>query len=104
MAIPAIPPIGSGGGADFSLPPLDGAAAPSSSGGGFGARLADALGKLEGMQQDATVQSQALATGRATDVTSVVMAVERAQLSLEMASQIRNKAVDAYNEILRMQV
>ena len=32
------------------------------------------------------------------------MAVERANLSMQLAVQVRNKAVDAYNQIFRMQV
>ena len=49
--------------------------------------------------------SGALATGQATDITSVVAdAVEQANLALQLAVQVRNKAVDAYQEIMRMQV
>ena len=48
--------------------------------------------------------SQALATGQASDPTSVVMAVERAQLAMQLASQIRTKAVEAAQEIFHTQV
>jgi len=75
-----------------------------SGGGGFGAALIDQLDKLEATQQSASNQSEALATGQADDVTSVVLEVERAQLALQLASQMRNKAVEAYHEIFRMQV
>ena len=37
-------------------------------------------------------------------VTAVVMAVERAQLAMQLASQIRNKLVEDYQDIFRMQV
>ena len=48
--------------------------------------------------------SQALATGQATDPTSVVMAVERAQLAMQLAAQIRTKAVEAAQDIFHTQV
>jgi flagellar hook-basal body complex protein FliE len=96
---------------EFSIAGIGGAAPANSpapvgggSGGGFGAALIDQLDKLEATQQSASNQSEALATGQADDVTSVVLEVERAQLALQLASQMRNKAVEAYHEIFRMQV
>ena len=71
---------------------------------GFGGMLQSSLEKLDGMLQDATDQSTALATGKTNDLTGVVVSVERAQLGLQLAVQIRNKAVDAYQELFRMQV
>jgi len=71
---------------------------------GFGSLLADQVGNLQELQTDAARQAQALATGQAEDVASVVMSVERAQLSMQLASQLRNKAVEAYQEIFRTQV
>ena len=55
-------------------------------------------------QQSADVQSQALALGKTTDIAGVTMAVERANLAMQLAVQVRNKAVDAYHEIFRMQI
>jgi flagellar hook-basal body complex protein FliE len=71
---------------------------------GVGTMLEDAVGKLAGLQNDATAQSQALATGQAQSIDSVVMSVERASLALELASQVRNKAVEAYQDLFRMQI
>jgi flagellar hook-basal body complex protein FliE len=93
---------------DFQLPTIasDAPAAESgkADGGGFGQALMDQLDKLNASQADAADQAQALATGQASDVTSVVMAVEKASLELQLATQIRNKGVEAYQEIFRMQV
>jgi flagellar hook-basal body complex protein FliE len=103
----ALPPISSvsGVGAEFQLPQVE-PAAPAKTGGGddFGHMLGEAIGKLAGTQQEGAQQAQALATGKAQDVSEVVMAVERASLSLSLAAQVRNKAVEAYQEIFRMQV
>jgi flagellar hook-basal body complex protein FliE len=71
---------------------------------GFGGMLAHSVGQLQATQDEAAGAAQALATGQASDVSAVVMAVERAKLSMQLASQIRNKAVEAYHEIFRTQV
>jgi flagellar hook-basal body complex protein FliE len=100
MPLP-IQPLG-----DFQLPALttnEPAAAPSE-GSGFGKALLDQIDKLAASQNDAAEQTQALATGQAQDVTSVVMAVEKASLELQLATQIRNKGVEAYQELFRMAV
>ena len=79
-----------------------GAAAPS--GNGFGHFLADKVGELDKLQTDAAQGAQDLATGKAADPTQVVMAVEKARLSMQLASQIRTKAVEAVNDIFHTQV
>jgi flagellar hook-basal body complex protein FliE len=81
-----------------------GAAAPSGGGSGFGSMLTDQLGKLEATQNDAAKASQALATGQASNPEAVVMAVERARLSMQLASTLRNKAVEAFTDVFHTQV
>ena len=71
---------------------------------GFGQMLGDSIQSLTKTQTDAASASQALATGQATDPTAVVMAVERAQLAMQLASQIRTKAVEAAQDIFHTQV
>lgn len=103
MLIPITAP---GLGVDLKIPKLDDAAPAQSAskGGGFGGMLGQALQNLDTTMQQSSAQSQALATGQATDVTAVVNDVEKASLELQMATQFRNKAVDAYNDIFRMQI
>jgi flagellar hook-basal body complex protein FliE len=72
--------------------------------GGFGSMLSNSIQSLTKTQEDASAAAQDLATGQATDPTSVVMAVERAQLAMQMASQIRTKAVEAAQEIFHTSV
>ena len=72
--------------------------------GGFGAMLSNSLSSLAQTQSEAAGAAQALATGQATDPTSVVMAVERAQLAMQLASQIRTKAVEAAQDLFHTQV
>ena len=83
---------------------LDGVGSVSGSGGGFGSMLTSAISSLNDSQNTASSDSVALATGQASDVTSVVTDVEKANLEMQLAVQVRNKAVDAYEEIMRMQI
>ena len=83
--------------------PVDSGAQPAG-GQGFGSMLSNAISSLEQTQTDAAGASQSLVNGTATDPTQVVMAVERARLSMQLASQIRNKAVEAYTDIFHTQV
>ena len=73
-------------------------------GGGFSSVLGKQLTALSDLQAEGAEASQALATGTATDPASVVMAVERARLSMQLASQLRTKGVEAINEVFRTQV
>ena len=76
----------------------------SDAGGGFSSVLGKQLSALSDLQAEGASASQALATGTATDPASVVMAVERARLSMQLASQLRTKGVEAINEVFRTQV
>jgi flagellar hook-basal body complex protein FliE len=96
-------PIGSIGTNPFG-PLVENATGSGKGGNGFGAALGDALKQLDSSQQAADAQTQALATGKATDMSSVVMAVEKASLEVQLATQVRSKSTDAFNEIMRMQV
>ena len=75
----------------------------TSGGSGFGGMLADQIGALEKLQTDAASGAQALAAGNA-DPTEVVMSVEKARLGMQLASQIRTKAVDAIQDIFHTQI
>lgn len=45
-----------------------------------------------------------LATGETDDLHNLMINVQKAQISLDLVLQLRNKALDAYNEIMRMGV
>jgi flagellar hook-basal body complex protein FliE len=101
-----IDPSFSVGGAEWQIgggTPLPGSSqAPA--GGGFGSMLSSSIQSLADTQTEAAGAAQALATGEATDPTAVVMAVERAQLAMQLASQIRTKAVEAAQDLFHTQV
>jgi flagellar hook-basal body complex protein FliE len=100
-----VPPVGALG-AEFQIPGVtatDPVAQPSA-GGGFGDVLAQQIGNLTELQQNAAAASQSLANGTATDVSSVVTAVEKAQLAMQLAGQIRTKGSEAVNDIFHTQI
>jgi flagellar hook-basal body complex protein FliE len=77
---------------------------PAPAEGGFGSMLSSSIQSLADTQSEAAGAAQALATGQASDPTAVVMAVERAQLAMQLASQIRTKAVEAAQDLFHTQV
>ncbi len=83
---------------------VGGADGATQSGSGFGDMLGKAIGSVSADQETASAASRALATGQASDPTAVVMAVERAQLSMQLASQVRTKVVEAAQDIFHTQV
>lgn len=72
--------------------------------GGFGDALAQQLDNLSQLQDTAATASQSLADGTATDVSSVVTAVEKAQLAMQLAGQIRTKGSEAINDVFHTQI
>ncbi len=112
MAIaPIDPSLVTGGSSEWSVGsvgPLEQPGVDTVSGGGqsggFGGMLSNAIDSLEKTQTDAAQASQSLVAGTATDPTQVVMSVERARLAMQLASQIRGKAVEAYTDIFHTQV
>lgn len=62
------------------------------------------LNDLNNLQLDADNSTQQLITGEAKNVHEVMIKTQEAVLALEMTVQLRNKMVEAYQEIMRMQV
>lgn len=70
----------------------------------FSQFLADALKEVDALQKNADVASVGLATGQIQDLHTAMVALEKANLSLSMTVEVRNKVLDAYHEIVRMQI
>jgi flagellar hook-basal body complex protein FliE len=96
-----VPAIGAAGGALSGQ--LAGAAGTGPAG-GFDEALTGAISSLERSQQSADGAAQALATGTAGDPEGAVLAVQDAQLEMQLASQIRTKATEAIQSIFQTQV
>ncbi|MDP3488161.1 MAG: flagellar hook-basal body complex protein FliE [Bacillota bacterium] len=70
----------------------------------FSKQLTDALNNINEMQVKADDMATKLVLGEIDDLHQVTVAMEQAKLSLQLAVQVRNKIVEAYQEIARMQV
>lgn len=70
----------------------------------FGDIFSDALGDVNKLQQDASQASTNLATGKLQDISEVTIATEKASIALQLTMQVRNKIVESYQEVMRMQV
>ena len=98
-----VPPVGALG-PEFQIPGVTATDPAPSTGAGFGDVLAQQIGNLTQLQETAASASQSLANGTATDVSSVVTAVEKAQLAMQLAGQIRTKGSEAINDIFHTQI
>jgi flagellar hook-basal body complex protein FliE len=70
----------------------------------FSDMLKDSVGKVNEMQSQADTAIGELVAGRTKNIHETMLAIERADTSLKLAMQVRNKILDAYREIMRMQV
>ncbi|EGA89015.1 flagellar hook-basal body protein FliE [Planococcus donghaensis MPA1U2] len=71
---------------------------------GFGQIFKDALQEVSAAQNESDKLTNQLITGEVQDVHEVMIASQKASLSLQMTMQVRNKVVEAYQEVMRMQV
>jgi flagellar hook-basal body complex protein FliE len=81
------------------LPPLE----PSDSEGGFGGVLKNALQQVNQLNGGAEQQIGSLLKGGNSDMSSVMIAVEKADVAFQLMMQVRNKIVNAYQDIEKMQ-
>jgi flagellar hook-basal body complex protein FliE len=70
----------------------------------FKSALSNSLNELNGTQRNAEVALETFATGGDIDVHQVMIAQQKASLGMSMAMQLRNKALQAYNDIYKMGV
>jgi flagellar hook-basal body complex protein FliE len=77
---------------------------PAAAGEGFGSQLAGMLQDVNTSQVKADEAVKNFATGQNTDVHEVMLAMEQARLSMMMTVEVRNKLVEAYQEMARMPV
>jgi flagellar hook-basal body complex protein FliE len=98
-------PISSIGGQSPLAPrlPATGGATPGQ-GADFGSALKQAVGALDQLGTKADASSLALAKGDPIDIHEVMLNTEQASLGFSMALQVRNKLVEAYQEVMRMSV
>jgi flagellar hook-basal body complex protein FliE len=71
---------------------------------GFGEILKDAISTANELQKQSDQEIEKLMTGESQDLHTTVIAMQKADLSFQMMMQVRNKIVQAYQEIMRMQI
>jgi flagellar hook-basal body complex protein FliE len=88
------------------LAPLapDGTKPGAAGGASFGQVLKDSLSQVNSLQHEADRAIQSLATGASGTLHDTMLAIQKAELSFKLMMQVRNKIVEAYQEVLRMQV
>lgn len=64
--------------------------------------LQDSMQKVEALQTEAEKQVEGMVSGQGVDIHSAMIAVEKADLSFQLMMQVRNKIVDAYQQISQM--
>ena len=77
--------------------------ASAGSGDGFAGVLKSALNQVSGMQSDAQQQVSSLLSGGNADLNKVMVSVEKADVAFQLMMQVRNKIVNAYQDIEKMQ-
>jgi len=95
--------IGSGIGIEAAFPETGGTKSTSAVE-GAGKFFSELVSKVNTMQIQSDQAVQGFATGENTNLHEVMISMEKASISFQFMSQVRNKAVEAYQEIMRMQV
>jgi flagellar hook-basal body complex protein FliE len=102
MTIPAIgasPTVA----ATAYLPASVGTTAVESSDTGFSGALIGAVDNLQQLQATSNTYAVQAVTGDLDDIHTATLAASRAQITLELVAAVRNKGVEAFNDIMRMQ-
>ncbi|MFW8600926.1 flagellar hook-basal body complex protein FliE [Desulfobacterota bacterium M19] len=84
-------------------------AAPSSGpiktpGSGFGRILEDSVGAVNKQIETASSLSEGLMAGKQSNIHETMIAIEKASLSFHMLTRVQGKVIDAYKEVMRMQL
>lgn len=70
----------------------------------FGDFLQDSIGKVNSLQNDANVAMEKLASGESQNLHETLLTVEKADIAFRTMNQVRTKVIDAYREIMKMQI
>ncbi|WAH99085.1 flagellar hook-basal body complex protein FliE [Arthrobacter sp. MMS18-M83] len=77
--------------------------AGAAGGNGFATALTGAVDDLQSLQSTSNQLAVSAVTGNLDDIHKATIAATRAQITMELVATVRNKGVDAFNEIMRMQ-
>ena len=94
-------PVGLIGSINQDLPALT---PKQAEGPGFKNLLQEQIDKVNQLQRDATEAIEDLATGGRDDVESVLIATQKADTAFRLLLQVRNKVLDAYEEVKQIRI
>lgn len=88
--------------ANLAQPPQ--AQAPAAQGEDFGQMLMDAIQEVNKSQAEARGMQNDLMANRPVEIHDLMVTMERASTAMQLTMQVRNKVLEAYQEVSRMQV
>lgn len=97
----------------MAINPIGGVAAQATStttsvqpseGGSFGSKIKNAISEVNNLQGEADTIANKLASGDAVEIHQAMIAMQKASTALQFTIQVRNKVIEAYQEIMRMQL
>ncbi len=77
---------------------------PQTAGEDFGAALGQAVRRVNQLQHESAAEIGRLLTGETEDLHKTLLTVQRSELAFELLMEVRSKVVQAYQEIMRIQV
>ena len=83
---------------------VDSTSSNKEAGPSFADTLKEAVNSVNELAVTADRKAQELTTGKTDDIAGVMLAAEKADIALRAMVQVRNKIIDAYQEIMKMQV
>lgn len=102
-SIGAVDPIGAAGSANF-LPPTVPVASTGAAGDSFGGWFTQQLAQVNGQLVAVDREMQGVAMGSGQSLHQFMIHMEEAKLSFQLLTQVRNRLLESYQEVMRMQV
>jgi flagellar hook-basal body complex protein FliE len=90
--------------APVATPPAAAPAAASGPDADFGSMVLDGIERLEGLQDSADTLAVRAASGTLPNIHDYTLAATEAEVATKLTVAVRNKAIEAFTEIMRMQV
>jgi flagellar hook-basal body complex protein FliE len=84
--------------------PLQTGAVAAKPAAGFADMLGQAIGQLQQISDNANQKVSAMASGQDVDIADVMLSLQTESMAMSLATTVRNKAVEAYQEVFRMQM
>jgi flagellar hook-basal body complex protein FliE len=78
--------------------------APAAAAPAFSEMLGNAIDSIASQQKAADTKILEVASGKSDDIAGMMLAIHKAGLSFQLGMEVRNRVMDAYHEVMRMQV